>query len=245
MKWKTILVDDEINALKSLEILIGENCPELEIISCSSDLNEAIAQIKEQQPDIVFLDIEMPDGSGFEIIEKTKEVPYKVIFTTAYEQYALKALKANASNYLLKPIDQQELKAAVAGLDKLLKIVQLAAIHSSSTEEIKISLPVNNGFLLVQTNEIIRVESDSNYCWFHLNGKEEVLACKTLKAVEAQLSPFGFLRVHNSHLVNMEYIEKYIKTNGGSLILSDQSEIPVSRRKKEEVINLLKLKFGF
>lgn len=243
MKTRAVIVDDELNAIRTLEILIATHCPELEVIATASSVGDAVNTISSLKPDLVFLDIEMPTGSGFEVIERLKGQKFKLIFTTAYEQYAHKAFKVEAIDYLLKPIDREELKNAVAkvgtadsvnlSINELTKL--LTANHNTDN---KIAIPTNEGFTIVNAEEIVRVESDSNYSWFILNGDRRLLVSKTLKEAEVQLEKFGFIRVHNSHLINQNQIEKYVKTEGGYLVLKDGTEIPISKRKRLEVLRL-------
>lgn len=242
MKTRAILVDDELNALRTLEILISTYCPDLEIIAKASSVNDAVTLIRELKPDLVFLDIEMPTGSGFEVIERLNGQKFKLIFTTAYEQYAHKAFKVEATDYLLKPIDREELKRAVhkvVNMDSVnISLNELSKLLTPNQADNKIAIPTNEGFTVVNTDEIIRVESDSNYSWFVLSGDRKILVSRTLKEAETQLEKFGFIRVHNSHLINQNQIEKYIKTEGGYLVLKDGTIIPISKRKRLEVLRL-------
>jgi two-component system, LytTR family, response regulator len=246
---KAIIIDDEKNGAEVLQLLIQQNCEAVEIIAIEYSAEAGIMSILNLKPDLVFLDIEMPTATGFDVIEATKENDYEIIFTTAYEHYAIKALKANAVDYLLKPIDVEELINAVntakmkitdkqknnygQQLELLLKKMAFTAK--------KIAIPTGEGIMLVATEDIIQMESDSNYTNVFLKDGRKILISKTLKCMEEQLKNQHFLRVHSAHLININEIERYIRGDGGQLILKNNLSIPVSRAHKQELLNMLGL----
>jgi two-component system, LytTR family, response regulator len=229
--------------------LIQQNCDAVEIIAIEYSPEAGIMSILNLKPDLVFLDIEMPTATGFDVIEATKENDYEIIFTTAYEHYAIKALKANAVDYLLKPIDVEELINAVntakikitdkqkndygQQLELLLKKMAFTAK--------KVAIPTGEGIMLVATDDIVQMESDSNYTNVFLKDGRKILISKTLKCMEEQLKNQHFLRVHSAHLININEIERYIRGDGGQLILKNNLSIPVSRAHKQELLNMLGL----
>lgn len=247
MKINTILVDDELNAIRTLEVLIHQNCPQLNIVAHAMSVEEAILLINKHEPDLVFMDIEMPTGSGFKVVDHTKHIDYKLIFTTAYHQYAIQAFKVNAIDYLLKPTQETDLVNAVGKVLKQesapINFETLRQLIRSPYERPKISFHSNDGFISVYIHEIVRIESDANYTWVHFTGKPKLLVSKSLKDLENQLKDHHFIRVHNSHLINRQLVAKYTKLDGGYLILEDNSKVPVSRRKRPEILHLFSSEF--
>jgi two-component system, LytTR family, response regulator len=237
-----IIIDDETNALDVLEMQLNNYCTDVNI-SCKCDGGEkGITAIKKYNPDLVFLDIEMPHKNGFDVLKETSQFNYEVVFTTAYDQFAIKAFKFSAIDYLLKPIDIIELQEAIekvktrkgsTNLDD--KIQQLFAQFHQKNEKLtqKIAIPMGDGMELLEPNEIIRCESDSNYTHiFLLNGKKITLA-KTLKDVEENIEGSPFYRIHQSHLINMNHVAKFMKGDGAYVIMKDGTQIAISRNKKE------------
>ncbi len=248
MALQVVIVDDEKHGSESLALMIREFCPDLEIVAMANGVKQAVEMIDLHNPEIVFLDIEMPDGSGFEVIERTKNIAYHVIFTTAYEQYALKALKINALDYLLKPISADELMAAVKKVSKneprfKSELEQLLSRLREPARRDNITLPCQDGFVLIETINILRMEADSNYTHVYTNDKKKLTVSRTLKELENLVPPENFLRVHSAHLVNLNKVEKYIKGDGGYLVLSDATTVPVSRANKSALLQKLNLKF--
>jgi two-component system, LytTR family, response regulator len=237
-----IIIDDETNALDVLEMQLNNYCTDVNIL-CKCDGGEkGITAIKKYNPDLVFLDIEMPHKNGFDVLKETSQFNYEVVFTTAYDQFAIKAFKFSAIDYLLKPIDIIELQEAIekvktrkgsTNLDD--KIQQLFAQFHQKNEKLtqKIAIPMGDGMELLEPNEIIRCESDSNYTHiFLLNGKKITLA-KTLKDVEENIEGSPFYRIHQSHLINMNHVAKFMKGDGAYVIMKDGTQIAISRNKKE------------
>ncbi|MFN6076900.1 MAG: LytR/AlgR family response regulator transcription factor [Fluviicola sp.] len=230
-----LIVDDEIPAQESLTKLLQRFCKNVEIVGVASNVNEAIELCLEKRPQLLFLDIQMPSGSGFDILEKTTFIEKQVIFTTAYSNHAIEAIKANAIDYLLKPIEIQELVKAV---EKAIKNNQKINLPTEEKSLDKIAIPTLDGTYFYNKSEIIRAEADSNYTEIHLTNGKKVVSSKTLKEIELVLLTSSFIRVHKSHLINLNFIKKYIKGDGGMLVLNDDSMIPVSRSHKDELTKL-------
>ncbi|MBL4755056.1 MAG: response regulator transcription factor [Flavobacteriales bacterium] len=241
---RAIVVEDEPNNRDNLLELLKKYCPGVEVIATAYSGLTGIETILKHQPDLVFLDVEMPDGNGFDVLEKTTSVEFEVVFTTAYDQYALQAFKFCALDYLLKPIDISEL---IAAIDKVKKLPpehsssdQFAALahnfNNAQAQSKKIGLPTRDGLLFVSLTEIIRCESDGPYTTFHLVN-DSVMVSKSIGEYEELLEGFHFYRVHQSHIINLNCVNKYIKGEGGSLIMADDAKIPVSRRKKEHFLS--------
>lgn len=242
----TIIVDDEINCCKTLEALLKRHCPEVKILAVCSNGLDALEAIKQIKPDLLFLDVEMPKMNGFEMLEQLPAIPFHLIFTTSYDEYALKAIRFSAIDYLIKPIDREELQKAVqkvvnrieAPLPEQLKII-LEKIHHPSSPAYKIALPTLEGLQMISIESIISCEASDNYTTLVLKNGKKVLVSSTLKIVEEMLEDYPFSRVHRSFLVNLDEIEKYVKGDGGYLVMSDGSEIYISKNKKEELLRKL------
>jgi two-component system LytT family response regulator len=244
---KAIIIDDE---KKSREVLLGltdRYCPEVFVLAQADGCKDGIEKVKQLNPDIVFLDIQMPDGSGFNFLEAFDDFKFEVIFTTAYDQYAIKAIKYSALDYLLKPINPDDLKESIAKyllkqdkgqINKNIRVL-LENMKAQGSEAKKIILSTSEGIHILSTDEIIRCESDDYYTKFFLTNGNPILISKTLKQNEAMLSDFDFIRPHKSHLVNLKYIKSYLKVDGGYILMTDGSKIPVSRRKRESIIDIL------
>lgn len=243
---KAIIVDDEPNAAESLATLLKRYCPEVELSAICNSGVSALKEIPMHNPQLVFLDIEMPHMNGFELIEKLPEINFELIFTTSYDQYAIKAIKFSALDYLLKPVDREELKKAVQKvlqrqqppLPQQLEIL-LQKLSQPVASSLRIAIPTMEGLQMIQIDSIISCAADSNYSNFHLKNKQKITASRTLKDVEEMLEGRSFFRVHHSHLVNLNEIHKYVKGEGGYLIMSDGSTIDVSRSRKELLLQKL------
>ncbi len=237
---KAIIIDDEKNALEVLEMQLNRFCKDVTIVAACDGGIKGIAAIKKYDPDLVFLDIEMPHKNGFDVLNETREMNYDVIFTTAYDQFAIKAFKFSALDYLLKPVDILELQDAVekvknkkesGGLDEKIKTLFQQLQPQKLTD--KIALPVGDAMQFMQPDEIIRCESDSNYTHIFLANGKKITMAKTLKEVEENINGSPFFRIHQSHLINMNHISKYIKGDGAYVVMNDGTQISISRNKKE------------
>lgn len=249
-RLKAILIDDEKNSLESLSYEIKEYCPELEVIKTCQNPLEGIKIVQEERPDILFLDIEMPGLNGFEFLEKLPDIKFHVIFVTAYDQFAIKAFEFNAVDYLLKPVRKTKLISAVQKIldrqhtefDKsnLEALIQNIHIQSHSGLE-NIALPTSDGFSMVHINDISHLQADSNYTWVHLLNQKKYLVTKTLKDMEDMLRFPQYFRPHKSFLVNLNHVDRYIRGQGGYLMMKDNTQIPVARSQKAELMHVLKI----
>lgn len=243
-KLKAIIIDDEDHCRSSLTKQLEWSCPNVEVVGQADSAVRGKDLILGIKPDIIFLDIEMPGGTGFDLIRSIPGFMYKVIFTTAYDEYALEAFKVNAVAYLLKPIDGDELEKAVAKISteksediggKLEKLMNYLRSNEQSVR--KIALPIADGVEFVHIDDIIRCESEGNYCYVYLNDGSKMFLSKTLKQISELINSQKFIRVHNSHYVNMDYVKRYLRGKGGQIIMDDGSMIPVSRTKKDEFLD--------
>lgn len=244
---KAVIVDDELHCSKTLELLLRNHCPSVEIAASFNDPLQALDYLSNHPADIVFLDIDMPGMSGFELLDRIENPLFQLVFTTAYDQFAIKAFKYNAWDYLLKPIDEEELVRCVEKLtikkesvnkEKLQQLVE-SYLSSNIQAATRIALPTLEGWELVNTHEIDRCESVSNYTRIFLTGDQrQLLVCRTLKEISLLLSG-NFVRVHQSHLVNRLQVRKLIKGDGGFLVMQDGTEIPVSRSRKQAIFQAL------
>lgn len=240
-QYTALIVDDEINNRENLARLLAKHCPNIEVLGQAASVREAIALCNELKPEVVFLDIEMPGGNGFTLIEKLSPVPFKVIFVTAFDAYALDAIKCSALDYVLKPIDKEELIKAVDKLQpaqnpQTNQLDNLGAFLQGGQKKLALSLA--DEIRLVKLKDIIRIEADNNYCHFVLEGNDSVMVSKHLGHYYDLLKSMGFTRVHQSHLINRQYIESYVKRDGGHLTLTNGDIVPVSRTQREHVIKL-------
>lgn len=244
---KAIIVDDEPYCCDVLSTLLERNCPEVTIVAICYSAEEAIAALAVHQVQLVFLDIEMPHINGFQMLERIPHINFDLIFTTSYDQYAIKAIKFSALDYLLKPIDREELQIAVRkAIQRLLQHplpqqleILLQKLYHPPTPVNRIALPTMEGLQLIPIDSIISCASSSNYTILSLKDKQKLTVSRTLKEIEEMLEDLLFMRVHHSYLVNINEIRKYIKGEGGNLIMSDGSAIDVSRSKKEQLLKKL------
>ncbi|MGB1042595.1 MAG: LytR/AlgR family response regulator transcription factor [Tenacibaculum sp.] len=240
-----IIVEDQPEALKMLQKDLQQFHPEIDIIATATSVVDASKTLRQQQPDILFLDIMLGDGTGFDILEIHPNLSSKIIFVTASDEYAIKAFKFAAIDYVLKPYANQDLVNAINKAKNQLQPnkEQLTVLHQSvknpNLQPTKISLNTSNKIVVVSLSDIIHCKSDNNYTEFFLAENQKILVGKTLKYYADMLKDLGFIRVHQSHLVNTQYIKEFIKSDGGYLVLKNKKSIPVSVRKKNEVINIL------
>lgn len=246
MKTTAIIVEDNSLALEMLSNDLKNHHKEIEIIGTAKSVVEAAKLLRKKQSDILFLDIMLGDGTGFDILEIFPNLKSKLIFVTASDAYAIKAFKFAAIDYILKPYSDDDLANAIERANEQLqpeneqlKVLQ-QAITKPNTKLEKISLHTSEKIVIADIDDIIRCKSDNNYTTFYFKNKEKVLVSKTLKFYADLLKEVGFLRVHQSHLINTKYIKEFIKSDGGYLMLTDKSNIPVSVRKRNEVLDALK-----
>lgn len=245
---KAIIVDDEKKFSESLNEMIRERFQDkIHVVAKCKSVKEAVHAIKLHHPDLVFLDVEMPPGNGFEVLEQVDDKNFEVIFTTAYDQYAVKAIKFSALDFLLKPFGAEDLSDALKRYnEKIIKDktqkqyeVLLHNLKNVSDPAKKIALPTLNGFNVVSLSEIIRCKADNNYTDFYFINKVKSVISKPLKDFEELLEDHRFFRVHQSHLINLQHVVSYSKGEGGTVKMSDGSDIEVSRRKKDEFLKFM------
>ncbi|GAB3546012.1 LytR/AlgR family response regulator transcription factor [Spirosoma fluminis] len=252
---RAVIIDDETNARQALSNLLQLVCPDVVICGEAKNVDSGIALIHEQHPNLVFLDIQMPGKTGFDLLSSFPTADFGVIFTTAYQEYAIRAFRFSAIDYLLKPIDPDELQSAIGKFktkllpvdQQQLKILQ-EHIDEPRHSELKkrtpnanqrLALPTAEGIHFVQMADIIQCESLGSYTKFHLTTSKSIVVSRLLKEYEEILDNYYFFRVHQSNIVNLEHIKRYVKGDGGQVWLSDNSEVEVSRRRKDDFLSLL------
>lgn len=241
-----VIIEDEKKSSELLEKLIADNISEIKIIGRADSVKSGIELLEHHKPELVFLDIALPDGSGFDILEKVFNGNQEIIFTTASDKYAIKAIKYSAIDYLLKPIDLEELKEAVKkviqkrSVQPNLENLQLLLQNLKSRDEKyqRITLPTGNAYEIINVADIIRCEADGNYTRFYLAGGKKILVSNSMKHYEELLPPDLFIRVHHSHLINIKHMVRFLKTDGGYAVMSDGAQVEISRRKKESFMQL-------
>ena len=243
---RAIIVDDEENNRESLRHLIETYTPHIKIVSFCDSAQSARDAIGKHNPNLLFLDIKMPQESGFELLDSLERSDFEIIFTTAYDEYGVRAVKASALDYLLKPIEVTELIKAVQKAKEILEHKQsnsrmhhlIQNMKESNTNK-TIALSLSDRIEFVEINSIIRCEADNNYTTFYLRNSLKYLVSKTLKEYDELLVPFGFLRVHQSHLINLSEVKSYIKRDGGYILMRDGSQVPISRQRRDSVLKSL------
>ena len=246
---RTLIVDDEELARKNLEFILKDVCPQVEVIGEAANAKEAKKKIESENIDLLLLDIEMPNGSGFDLLESLgDQIDFKIIFITAYHEYALRAFKFSAVDYLLKPINSDELQAAIEkvrpGQDAESKEKIETLIENISKKGgvmNKIALPSMEGLQFVELDDVIYCQSQDNYTQFFLTDGKRIMVSKTIKHFEELLDPDRFFRVHRSNIINLRYIDKYVRGEGGYAVMKQGARIPVSRRRKEAFLQLFQL----
>lgn len=242
---KAIIIDDENRTRDLIAKMINSFGLDIEAIPAGENVQSGIRAIQEHQPDIVFLDIQMPDGTGFDLLRAIPNKNFEVIFITAHEEFAIKAIKFSALDYILKPVDPEELKSAV---ERALQTMnhkrdesQFEALQNniSAQQKRRLVLKTQESVHVVDLDQIIRCESDRNYTSFHLTGNRKILVSKTLKEFEMLLIGYNFIRVQQSHLINLDFVDRYNKGNGGSVVMRDGSEVPLSPAKREIFFKIL------
>ncbi len=240
-----IIIDDELKGRIALKQKLKDYCPEVQLVGEAANGEEGLHLIEKTKPQLVFLDIEMPRMNGFEMLHKLPDKNFHLIFTTAYDQYAIKAIKYAAFDYLLKPVDIEELQSAI-------KKAELQAEQNNTGQKLetlehnlqdrhhlnKIAIPTLDGLLFFNIDEIVHLEAQSNYTMIYFTNHPKLLASRTLKDFEELLQPAIFFRPHHSHIINLNYIKRYIKGNGGQIEMQNGHYVDVARRKKEEFLKI-------
>ncbi|MCB0705916.1 MAG: response regulator transcription factor [Saprospiraceae bacterium] len=244
---RSIIIDDEPYCIKSLAFDLEKYCPEIQILEKCTSTKEGLLAIRKHQPALIFLDINMPWMSGLELLEVIGDINFEVIFTTAHDQYAVKAFRLSAVDYLLKPIDPEELKTAVEKVAA--RQVSFTPEHLGHLKENmnpdsvlqRVGIPTKTGIDFIPIEDILYCEADSNYTYIHLNQKNKLLSAKTLKEFVQLFSDHAFCRIHQSFLINLNHLEKYYRGDGGYVEMTNGASLPVSRSKKEELLGKIKV----
>lgn len=252
MLLRAIIIDDELHGRQNLAQLLQAHCPEIELVGAAASAQEARGLVSALQPDVVFLDIQMPIEDGFDFLESLPERNFSVVFVTAYDDYGIRAVKASAADYILKPISVEELKQAV---HKLQTLEEFRSTNPSLNEAYResvdllikdlsqqqlpqtLTLPQFNGFELVPVKKIVRFEADDSYTHVFVNGEKYLTVSRSLKHFEGLLDPNKFCRVHRSHIINLSYLKAYSKEDGGLAVLKDDERIPISRRRLQNFLD--------
>lgn len=246
---KVVLVDDEKLATETLQLQLKKLRRDIEVVAVFNDSQTALAEIPKLQFNLLFLDIEMPRLSGFELLTKLYPFHFDIVFVTAYNQYAVEAFKFSAISYCLKPCEDSELLTAIGTWEqKQQQVLQkdqfdtfFQAYQMANATSQKVALPTTDGYQFIPVQNIVRCQSQDNYTHFILNTKENLLICRTLKEVEKILSKRGFLRIHQSHLINPAFLKKYSRSEGGYVVMDNNDELPVSPQRKDAVVQLFEM----
>ncbi len=245
-----VLIDDDDNLRNGMKTLLTRYAPDINIIGEADSVTSGTELLLKQQPQVVFLDIHLGDGSGFDLLEevnKKGKLNSQIVFITAHEQYAIKAFRFSALDFLLKPVDPEELEKVIGKIknvvDKNDSVAHIDLLLENIRKKVdnfkRIALSNSDGIHLFEVSDIIRCESEDNYTKFYIKNNKPVLISKTLKEYEELLTEHGFERIHQSHLINLSYLKSYIKKDGGYVVMADNSNLPISQRKKERLQELL------
>lgn len=240
---RTLIIDDEENNRLRLRKMIADYFPQIDVVGEADGVGTGLSAISNLNPEVVLLDIKMADGDAFDLLERIKTISFKIIFVTAYEEYALKAIKFSALDYLLKPVSVDDLRTALLKaenqiLDELKLQLSTLQHNRIASNNKTLALRTSDKIYLLEVNNIIRCEADRSYTYFFVNEQKKHIVSQPMKEFEDLLTEYGFIRIHKSHLINSAFIESFDKTDGGFVILKDKTEIPVSRRKKNELMEL-------
>ncbi|WP_118953292.1 LytR/AlgR family response regulator transcription factor [Taibaiella helva] len=246
----TLIVDDEMGSRQTLRNFLDRYCPDVHVVGEADSVEAAVSEIERHNPMLLFLDINMPQENGFALFQKISDPSFQTIFVTAYDSYALQAIRQHALDYILKPLNVKSLSAAVDRAQQYCTREQLAgridgllaSLQQPSVLKAKIDLPTTNGFIYVPVTEIIRCEASDNYTLFHFTDRRPVLVCRTLGSYEMLLKDHGFIRVHHQHLINPDHLLQYQYGRGGTILMSDNTEVNVSQRKREEFLQAVRIK---
>lgn len=238
---RTVIIDDEEDARSTLRSFITQYCPQVEIVAEADGVGTGYRAVLTHDPHLVFLDIQMEDGTGFDLLSKIRKPQFDVVFTTAFDEFAIKAFKYSAIDYLLKPIDPDELIEAVTKVKNNDEYLERFEQLKNATNGVfdRITLSSQEGITVVRIDNILRLESDSNYTHFFLRSGEKITVPKSLKEYESVLPKHLFFRTHQSHIINMNFVKKYVKEDGGYILMEDGSEVLVARRRKDEFLHML------
>ena len=242
---RCILIDDESNSLEMMEWLLQTYCPQVKIEALCDGAEKGLQAIEKYKPDVVFLDIEMPHMNGFDLLEKYSKLDFDVVFCTAYDQFAIRAFKYSALNYLLKPVDPEDLKDTIRRIEEKQSIPSREQIdlllqnlrHPARPTVQRIALTTTDGMIFVSTQDILYCEAESNYTTVVLNSRKVVIS-KTLKEIDEALSGTDFYRIHNSYLVNLNQIQKFVRGDGGYVVMNDGKSVSISRSRRQEFMEL-------
>lgn len=240
-----LIVDDEKNSCETLQSLLTDCCLDVSVVKYCQTIDEAVKAVELHHPDVVFLDINMKGENGFDLLERVKTIDFEIIFTTAFSEYAIKAFKFSAIDYLLKPIDVDELMAAI---DRVIKRKKAEAptryeylrqnLKMSDGQHFKLALPSSEGLTFIKISDIIYCEADSNYTTFFLTDGKKIIVSHTLKEYEEILSDYRFFRIHHSYLVNLDAIKQYVRGDGGHVVMINGAALDVAKRRKEEFLKV-------
>jgi len=241
---KALIVDDEPKARKNLLNLLTEYCPNVDVINAVGTVDDAVDVINQNDIDLLFLDIEMDGETGFDLLERFEEIDFTIIFITAHDEYALRAFKFSAIDYLLKPVDIDDLKGAVDKVESRKHITSNKAQLDYLMDQLKTNQPppklivhTSESLVFVDFVDIMRCESDEGYTTVHLVNAKPILSSKNIKYFEDLLETRSFFRIHRSHLINLRMVKEYIKNDGGYVVMKDNAILPVSRRKRQEFLD--------
>lgn len=240
-KLITVIIDDESDAVDFITSIIGEYCPDLVVSGKAHNVKDGVQVINEIKPDLVFLDVEMPNGTGFDLLTYFPNKDFDVVFITAFNHYAIKAIKFSAVDYILKPININEFKEAI---DRVIEKRDHSPLRDNKNFEAllenirgsnptRLVIPTSDGKEYLNPNDIIRIEADRSYSWFFITDNRKILVSKHLKEFQDLLNDRNFFRPHNSHLINLDFVKKYVRHDGGYIEMTDSSQVPISRNRKD------------